>query len=248
MPPHLFVATPCYGGVLGHRYLHGVLALMMEAAARGIPLQVETLARESLIPRARNRLAATFLAHRDATHLLFIDADIGFAPASVWRLLDASADIAAGLYPLKTLDWDAAAAARARAGELITTAPLRYVGKPCEGEALRKRDGFVTADYAGTGFMLIRRNVFERLAAAHPDLAYDASHESDRATAAHAFFDCMIDPETRHYLSEDYAFCRRWRALGGEIWLDTVSALSHTGVHEFCGNPVERFKDWPRLR
>lgn len=249
MRPHLFLATPCYGGQVTHRYFHSVLALMMHGIESGLPIHVETLARESLITRGRNALVAKFLAHAEATHLLFVDADIGFAPAHVRRLLEAGVDVAAGAYPLKLLEWDEGAARRARQGELISTAPLRYVGKPCEGAARREAGGFVTAEYAGTGFMLIRRAVFARLAAAYPALEYGASHAGEEAPAAprHAFFDCEIDPDTRHYLSEDYAFCRRWRAIGGEVWLDTQSALLHTGTHEFLGDPATRFaQELPR--
>ncbi len=241
VPPHVFLATPCYGGVVTHRYFHSVLALMLHGAAQGLPVHVETLARESLIPRGRNSLAAKFLAHPQATHLLFVDADIGFAPEAVLRLLAFGVDVVAGMYPLKAIEWDAGAAARARAGELISTAPLRYVGRPCEVGAAR--DGFVPAEYAGTGFMLVRREVFMRVAAAYPGLEYAAAHDGDGSVPGpfHAFFDCEIDPETRHYLSEDYAFCRRWRAIGGEIWLDTQAVLTHTGVHEFVGAPGVRF-------
>ena len=238
---HLFLATPCYGGVVTLGYFHGVTALLLHAERSGLAMSVETLAMESLISRARNTLVAKFLAHPTATHLLFIDADIGFAPAHVMRLLAMDVDVAAAMYPLKQMFWDAAAVARARGGELISTAPLRYVGEAAEPG--RDCDGFVTALFAGTGFMLIARRAITRLAAAHPELRYGGAHVPLSAPVEHlyALFDTSIDPVTRAYLSEDYTFCARWRALGGDIWLDTTSQLTHTGSHDYSGDPSVRF-------
>ena len=109
------------------------------------------------------------------------------------------------------------------------------------------RDGFVTAKYAGTGFQLIRRTVFERLIAAHSELRFTSTHtiarEAPRSDNLYALFDCQIDPNTGEYLSEDYAFCRRWRALGGDIWLDLESTLTHVGADQFRGDTRVRFKD-----
>ncbi len=239
--PHIFLATPCYGGMLTHVYMHSVLDLVLYGAAHGLPVTVETLAGDSLIPRARNTLVAKFLAHPDATHLLFVDADIGFAPADLVRLLELNEDVAACAYPLKQMVWDGPAVARARAGELISTAPLRYVGVPSAES--RRRGRFVTADYAGTGFMLITRAAISRLIVVRPDLRYSTAHATLDAPSDHlyALFDTGIDPQTRHYLSEDYMFCCHWRALGGTIWLDTEASLTHVGIHPFAGSPGARF-------
>jgi hypothetical protein len=238
---HIFLATPCYGGQVTLPYFHSVISLMMHGVAQGLPVTVETLAGESLIPRGRNSLVAKFLAHPVATHLLFVDADIGFSPEAVRRLLALGEDVVAGVYPLKQFFWDEAAVARAKGGELITTAALRYVGKACEGGA--RRGDFVAAEYAGTGFMLISRAALERMIAAYPELHYDMAHVPNAAPPEFLFalFDTAIDAASGHYLSEDYTFCARWRALGGTIWLDTASALTHTGTHEYVGAPAGRF-------
>jgi len=243
---HIFLATPCYGGLLTHLYLHSVLALTAQGAAGGIPVTVETLAGDSLIPRARNTLVAKFLAHRSATHILFVDADIGFETAHVAGLLALGEDIAACAYPLKQLAWDDRAVARARAGELISTAPIRYVGKAAD--PAERRGPFVTAEYAGTGLMLITRTAILRMIEAYPDLRYEAAHATLDAPAGllYALFDTSIDSATRHYLSEDYTFSARWRALGGKIWLDTKSCLTHSGTHDFTGAPECRFAGVPR--
>jgi hypothetical protein len=241
---HLIVATPCYGGMVTQRYMQSCMGLLQLGGRLGLRVSIELLGYESLITRGRNALVARVLDCPGASHLMFIDADIGFDPAQVVRMLNFGEDVVAGMYPLKLIGWDAAALARAGDGEAADTAALRYVGAPCTGAALERREGFVTGDYAGTGFMLIRRAVLERMIAAYPETRYTAAHTAaapSRSANQYALFDCMIDPDTGEYLSEDYTFCRRWRDIGGRLWLDTRGALIHVGAHEFAGQPGERF-------
>ncbi|MBS0560468.1 MAG: hypothetical protein JSR21_10470 [Proteobacteria bacterium] len=241
---HLIVATPCYGGVVTQRYMQSTLALMQAGTACGFTVQIELLGYDSLITRSRNTLVARFLDTPGASHLLFVDADIGFEVAQVARMLQLGEDLVAGMYPLKLIDWDPSALARAYGGEPVETAPIRYVGTPCEGADRRERDGFVTGLYAGTGFMLLRRAALETMVRAYAHTRYTAIHTGQTRPTNNQFalFDCMIEPETGHYLSEDYTFCRRWREAGGTIWLDTQGALHHVGPHEFHGRPDLR---WP---
>ncbi len=99
------------------------------------------------------------------------------------------------------------------------------------------RDGFAKVRYAGTGFLMIRRSVLTALCAAHPELRYrrTSSTTDPLGNSPHRFalFDCMIDQASGVYLSEDYAFCRRWTDLGGEIWVDVASKLNHVGPDHF---------------
>ncbi len=243
---HLFVATPCYGGLVTQRYMQSICGLMEYGNRKGLAVSVELLGYDSLITRGRNTLMTTFLDAPTATHLMFIDADIGFTPDQVDRMLTFDAPVTAGAYPLKILHYDQAAMERAQAGEALETAQLRYVGAPCQGAERREQNGFVTADFAGTGFMLIQRGVFEKMMAAYPETRFTASH--NRATPnpspnQYALFDCIIEKETGHYLSEDYTFCKRWRAVGGEVWLDTTSKLMHIGPHEFVGDASVRVQN-----
>lgn len=238
--PHLFVATPCYGGMVTQRYMQCIFALLQRGTEQGYGVSLQTLGYESLITRGRNTLVSMFLDQPSATHMMFIDADIGFDPRDVERMMAFGGDVVAGMYPLKILEWDDASIARARAGEALETAALRYVGVPCGDGEREARDGFVTADFAGTGFMLIRREAIERMVKAYPETHYTAAHNfthAPRSRNLYALFDCIIEPETGHYLSEDYTFCRRWRAIGGKVWLDTQTRLLHIGPHEFAGHP-----------
>lgn len=242
--PHVFVGTPCFGGLVTQRYMQSTFNLFQQMQQAGLSLSIELLGYDSLITRSRNALVAKFLDQPTATHLLFIDADIGFDPHSVFRMLALGQEVVAGMYPLKLIDWNTGGLSRALGGEPVETAPLRYVGAPCEGAERRERDGFVTGLYAGTGFMLIARSAFLKMMEAFSHLRYAAAHTQATAETSRnlcALFDCMIDPETGIYLSEDYTFCKRWRGIGGELWLDTQSRLIHVGPHEFHGRPDIRF-------
>ncbi len=241
---HLMVATPCYGGLVTQRYMQSICALLAYGNTHGLSVGVELLGYDSLIPRARNTLMTTFLDQAHATHLMFIDADIGFDPAQVGRMLAFDREVVAGMYPLKIINYDNAVLERARAGEPLETAQLRYVGAFEEGEALVQIDGFSTAVYAGTGFMLIRRDALEKMIPAFPETRFTASHNHARPSLSpnqYALFDCMIEPQSGEYLSEDYAFCHRWRSLGGKLWLDTQSRLAHVGPREFHGDASLRY-------
>ena len=243
--PYVVVGTPCFGGMLSQAFVQSSYELIDYALVHGFDLDIVLLGNEALIPRGRSTIVSEFLRRPKATHLLFIDADIKFQPEHVHRLLKADKDLVAGLYPLKVLDWDGAATQPRENLETLEDLALRYVGDPCPtGEA--EWDGpFVTGNYAGTGFMMMKRSLVERMIEAYPELCYSGIQSYPRFNAApatqFALFDCMIEPKTKVYLSEDYAFCLRWRQLGGKIWLDTEGRLTHVGHHAYAGHPAQRF-------
>jgi hypothetical protein len=243
--PFVIVATPCFGGLVNQGYMLSILKLLQLASGGEFELDVVLLGGDSLITRSRSVLVSRFLDNPRATHLMFIDADIAFEPDQFLRLLRIDKDFAAGAYPLKQIDWRALPR-RAVNGEPLAAAGLSYVGKVCDGEGLRRENGFATATYAGTGFQLIKRHVFERLIAAHPELKFRTVHtltnETPNSDNLYALFECAIDPDSGAYLSEDYAFCGRWRALGGEIWLDLQSKLTHAGMSYYDGDCTARHR------
>jgi len=225
-------------------YITSLLQLQVTLAEKGIGFGVRFFT-DSLITRARNELVRHFLNHEHATHLLFIDADIAFAPDQVLRLLQFDVDVAAAAYPLKQIDW-AKAERMFKAGHPdVQTASLNYVLAWEDPNAIQAKNGFARVRRIGTGFLMIRRGVIERLCDAHPELRHVPPSyvgKTPDTDPRWALFECMIDPDTGEYLSEDYAFCRRWRDLGGEIWLDTKSKLSHTGQVTFAGDLEAQFR------
>ena len=146
-----------------------------------------------------------------------------------------------GVYPLKKINWDQVPAAVRRGARDLQAASLGYVVRflPNPDQSVDLQDGFGEVAYVGTGFMLIAREVFEALAAAHPELHCVIGDVNAEAKATVMFFDTLIDPETNGHLSEDYAFCKRWRDLGGEIWADFQSRMSHVGHATYTGSLLD---------
>jgi hypothetical protein len=244
--PLIVVGTPCFGGLVSQDYTMSLLNLQAAAAQNGFEVAVVMLGNDALITRGRSAIVAKFLDNPATTHLLFVDADIAFSVEQVTRMLKFDKDFVAGLYPAKIIDWHQLAQRFGRSEESLDEAGLAYVGALCEGAEARRENGFATGTYAGTGFQLIKRRVFERMIASYPETKYKALHAFPRPSQPsdnlYALFDCMIEPETGVYLSEDFAFCRRWRATGGEIWLDLDSKLNHSGSYTYRGNTAPRYR------
>ncbi len=242
--PLVVVGTPCFGGLVTQDYTMSLLNLSAAAPKMGFDVAVVMLGNDALITRGRSAIVAKFL-DSTATHLLFIDADISFKPEQVLRLLSFNKDFVAALYPAKIIDWNQLKQRAGNTPEALDEAGLAYVGDVCKSAELKTDNGFATGVYAGTGFQLIKRDVFLRMQKAYPETKYKSLHAFPRPSQPsenlYALFDCMIDPETGVYLSEDYAFCRRWRAIGGEIWLDMQSRLTHTGSYSFHGNAAAHY-------
>jgi hypothetical protein len=183
-----------------------------------------------------------FLSRPAATHLLFIDADQGYAPDQVFRLLEFDADVSAAVSPKKILNWDKIARA-VRDGRDPETAGLDYVVNFVRNNgAIQTRAGFARVTAAGTGFMMIKRGAIEKLCFAHPELRSWVEPADRESGHYFGLFDCLRDPESGGSLSEDLSFCKRWIDLGGDIWVDTESKITHTGPVTFGGDLSSQFK------
>lgn len=245
--PMVFIATPCFGGLVSQHYMLSVVGLMHHASQVGYDATLALLGHDALITRGRNTLIAQFLAVPQASHILFIDADIRFDAEQVTAMLQFNQDVVAGIYPLKVIKWDERSLGRAQAGEALETAPLEYVGSLCDGEELERRGRFSTGIWCGGGFMLIKRSAILRMIEAYPESRYKKVHALGNASAEENYllFDCMIDKQTGVYISEDFGFCQKWRDIGGKVWLDTEGQLTHVGLYNFIGDPQLRFNKTP---
>lgn len=251
----VIVATPCYGGLVTEQYSQSLFNLSIKAIANNLRLGYATISNESLVTRARNELVNNFLESQ-GTHLMFIDADIGFNPNDVLHMVMADKDVVAGAYPLKIHDWDAVKKASS-AGNLdpkeLERSATQYVinihkpdpemvGQTVDVEI---KEGLVEVWDAGTGFMLIKREVIEKMIEAYPETLYYSDKNMSEILERrkrYALFDTMIDADQR-YLSEDYTFCRRWQALGGKIHLSVGTVLNHVGTTTFRGYQIVRPKE-----
>jgi hypothetical protein len=246
VPPrvNLVVATPCFGGQISVVYAASLMRLQsLIRSYRDFNIKMLFKDGDALITRARASLVAQFLDDASATHLLFIDADIGFEPRQVLRLIESGADMCAAVYPVKRIDWGRVRETLAAGRPNPAAAALQYVYEVDDPQAVTERAGFIKVRYAGTGFLMIRREALERMCAHYPELRFKRDHSIDDATASanrFALFDTMIDAKGT-YLSEDFAFCRRWTDMGGEIWADLDSKLQHIGPLTFSGDLSSQF-------
>ena len=247
---HIFIATPCYGGQLGEPYFRSMMKLAIMCNKYDIPYTISTLANESLITRGRNTLVSFFMENKEATHLFFVDADIEFEAEDFLRMVAYDKPITVGAYPKKAINWDsiihAARANDSESSQTIEGHSSNYVVnfdfiRDEQGEKtpqVQIHDNLIKLKDAGTGFMCIKKETIQKMFDKHPDLSYANDINVDQKFEKHmyALFDCIIDPESRRYLSEDYTFCRRWQDMGGDVWLDPRTALNHVGHYTFRGN------------
>lgn len=246
----IFVATPMYGGQCAGMYTKSTNDLGMSATKYGIDIKFYYLFNESLITRARNYCVDEFLRSK-CTHLMFIDSDIGFAVNDVLALVALqmadpdNIDIITGPYPKKSISWEKVAKA-VKLGHADEN-PFKleqfigdYVFNPAGGIKSFRVDRPVEVLEAGTGFMCIPRATFEKYEEAYPEYHYKPDHirtdAFDGTREIMAYFDCIIDPESKRYLSEDYMFCQNVRKAGMKVWMCPWMELKHMGSYIFGGS------------
>jgi hypothetical protein len=211
------ICMPCYGGMLTEQNFMSFVKWSNTCRQLGIDWTVETMTNESLISRARNTLTAKFLATEGSTHLFFVDADIGWEPWHLLVLLDARKDVIGGLYPMKSL-------------------PVKWCVNGIPGAAEDPNSNLLEVTKTGTGFLLIKRDVFDKMNA-HPAVkpfTNDIGLPAELNVHMKTYFDTAVR-EGRYY-SEDWTFCENWRDLGGQIWVDKRVLLRHVGTYVFDYN------------
>jgi hypothetical protein len=235
----LFIATPMYGGLCNGNYTVGLLQSVSVFSQAGVAMQFAYMMNESLITRARNSLAYDFLA-TDCTHLMFIDADIGFNPQDILPMIDADKDIICGLYPKKEINWPRIE--KAVHDGYITQDLHKFVGAFVVNAVGDSVTGNVAdcieISNGGTGFMLIKREVFEGLSDKVPFYHNDmflATDDMTKVKVIKEFFATSIEPDTKRLLSEDYHFCKIAREAGYKVYAAPWAELTHCGSYNFSG-------------
>ena len=257
----LFVATPMYGGMCAGMFCKSTNDLSALAMHYNIELKYYYLFNESLITRARNYCCDEFMRNEDFTHLLFIDSDIGFDANDVISMLALSDhedpnneyDILCAPYPKKCIAWEKIKAAtdQGHADEDPNTLENfvgDYVFNPVPGTKEVKLDEPAEVLEGGTGFMLIKREALQKFKDAYwedSDMSPGGfSYKPDHVRTEHfdgtreimMYFQALIDPESRRYLSEDYMFCQWARKAGIKVWLAPWIKLSHVGSYVYGGS------------
>ena len=225
MKERIFIPIICYNHMANTEFMISLIKLTHYLRDNDVSYCLYPIVFESLIPRARNAAAAHFL-DSDCSHLLFIDADIEFDPESVLKLLRHNKEVVAGVYPKKYYMWD-----RALTGE-------EAVDFPFGGEVHFNQDGLIETSYLPTGFLMIKREVFIKIASNKPELKYKNDIDGyGQLDTFYNFFRSGV--HNGIYESEDWGFCSIWRELGGKVLIDPTIKLGHIGWNNFSGNPLK---------
>ncbi len=253
--PNLIIMTPCYNSTVFVPYMQSLINTLFMARDYGFACNVVFCRNDSLVSRARNNLVAKAMYNKDATHFLFIDADITWSPVDVIKLLLANKPLVGGIYPIKNYKWDVLSGQNPQQNietikaryknsnfanmmsetEFIKTNLLRY-NINYVSNVLNIERNLTKVRHLATGFMMIQRSVFENMFKAFPQTKYtdDVSFlEGSENDYAYALFDCGVEED--HYFSEDWMFCHRWSKMGGEIFVDVTINLDHTGNETYKG-------------
>ena len=244
----IFLGMPMYGGLLTEPTMHGLLDLQQWTMMNGIGLRFQSMGNESLITRARNTIVSMMLDQQDfiATHLLFIDADIGFSWKNIERLICADKDVVCGIYPRKHIHLE-------KIKNILNEDPnisldeleaksLGYNINLDNPSNVKGENGYFKVNEAATGMMLVKREVLTTMFKNIPERKYETDqivnglhYRSDNCYDLFAVGPYMTAGQKR-YLSEDYYFSRLWQECGGEIWADLAMPLTHFGNRAYKGH------------
>lgn len=242
--PKLFFATPMYGG-LCYGYYAQALINLTKITHGNMDVVYSFMFNESLITRARNALAHAFMKS-DCTHLMFVDADIRFEATDIPPMISANKDIICGIYPKKEINWSSVKYAvdsgvslenmKHHTGSFV----VNLVGYT--GSVTVPMNQPVEIWNGGTGFMLIKREVFEKLSKRVPSYSNDVMDLGGTIKAQDKimeYFATSIEEKTNRLLSEDYHFCNIWRKAGGKVWAAPWVRLGHIGTYAFEGQLLQ---------
>jgi hypothetical protein len=229
MSLHLVIGTPMYGGMCTSEYTDSLLKLSESCNKSGVKLTTIFLGNESLIQRGRNTIAHHFMNLPDATHLMFIDADIKFRVEDIVRMIKADKELIIGPVALKGYNWE-----QIRMAALAGEDDIGRTGGVFNINLLPGIKMEFEIEHGGNAFMMIRRDCFEALEPVTP-IYTNGGRSLPDGVEIKDYFRVEINKDTNHLLSEDYFFCHSYRQIGGKVWCAPWVETGHFGSHLFNG-------------
>jgi hypothetical protein len=243
----IMVATPVHSECSIH-YTQALLELQQLCIKNKIKVTF-SLVKSSLVTQGRNLCVAGFL-ESDFTHLLFIDSDIYFKADSIMEMLKKDKEVLSIPYPLKTMMWDKLYK-KIQEGKIEKSSDLKkwlntYPMKVENYEDIQIDNGVMEVTHSPTGCMMIKRVVFDKMIKAYPDKnivqkTVINGEYVDRPNLWN-FFDTLHDPVTKTYMGEDFAFCKRWKDIGGKCYAYVNDTIIHVGEHQYEGCFADELK------
>ena len=251
----ILLGTPVAQTGVTPAYLQSVVAFSRLCAELGWHLDVRTR-EDGLVTRTRNIFGSQMVHSEQYTHLLMVDSDMGFEPDVPQRLVESGHDLVGACVPLREVRWQNVRAALDKVDSLTPEEmeslghlfAVSFVRPSGDAGGVTPVAGFVPARFVGGAMMLARREVFVQLAASDEVTHYEqGGNWQDWDPSGWTFFDQLVDPETGTYLSEDYACCHRWCAVGGTLWADVRSQVTHNGNLAVHGDVAQTLRTAARL-
>ena len=259
--PVVYILTPCFASLCYVNYVHCLMNTIDVFRKNNIELIIEFCRNDSLVSRARNNLVARAMSNPRMTHIMFIDNDISWDPNDILKLLISDKNLVGGIYPLKNYNWQDLIKDRKDPNDSNPNMVKKWIDKKNNSQfkdcvsdentiqfnllrynvnylnnSLNIEKNLAKVKHLATGFMMIKRNVIEKMSIAFPSTKYvdDVNFlKPEENKFAYALFDCGV--EEGHYFSEDWLFCHRWSKMGGTIWIDVSISLTHTGIEDYRG-------------
>ena len=236
----IFIATPVHSDVSIH-YTQALLEFQKECYKRQVRVTFQ-LFKSSLITQGRNLCVSGFM-ETSHTHLLFIDADIDFQTKSIFKMIQKNKDVISIPYPMKTINWEQIYE-KFQSGKIKNALDLSrggnvYPMQLLDNENVKIEEGVLEVSYSPTGCMLIKRSVIEKMIDKYSHLKIEQptiiNGKPLTRPYLYNFFDTMFNQETHTYMGEDFAFCQRWKDIGGKCHAYINDSITHVGEHQYCG-------------
>lgn len=243
--PCIYLATPVHSECSIH-YTQSLLSFQLACAKRNIMVSFALL-KSSLVTQGRNLCVSNFLESKDPyTHFLFVDSDIEFDPETIFTMLEKDKEVIAAPYPLKSIDWDKIS--KRIKGKEVDGSMMSMMGYTWPIKLENSKEVFIDkgvmeVTHAPTGCMLIKKQVFQKMMQAYPNLKIEqptmVNGEENTKPYYYNFFDTYHEPETKRYYGEDFGFCKRWTEIGGKCYLYVADNITHIGEYRYTGNLLE---------
>ena len=243
-PYNIFLATPVHSDVSIH-YAQALLEFQKYCFENKIKVTFQ-LFKSSLITQGRNLCVGSFM-ETGHSHLLFIDADIDFQANSIQAMIDKDKDVISVPYPMKTFNWEKMFSnfkeGKIKNPDVLSMNGNTYPMRLPDEENIHIENGCIEVSHSPTGCMLIKRSVIEKMIEKYPEMRISQptiiNGKPIEKPFLYNFFDTMFDPVTHTYMGEDFAFCKRWKDIGGKCHAIVDQLITHVGEHQYCG----RFSD-----
>jgi len=243
--PSIFVATPVHSEVSIH-FAQACLEFQKNCMKNGNLVMFQFM-KSSLVTQGRNLCVSSFMESK-CDYLLFIDSDIDFQSQTIFSMIETNKDLISVPYPLKTLSWDRAwkkiENGTVKNAEQLSKSLYTYPMRLAEShDNITVNKGVIEVTHSPTGCMLIKKEVIEKMIKhySHLEIIQETIVNGEMITRPHLYnlFDTFYDPETKTFLGEDFAFCKKWRDIGGKCHAYVLDSITHVGEHQYCG----RFAD-----